>query len=200
MRPKEIKTSLKRSTLLNKMNEDPWFRWLQNNPHEGIPLIACGFNRICIRPYTGWGSTGVEVFVYEVEQRNSETRGEFIRPRRVISWVWPSTNCNFANLRNLTLALARLTDGDIDQADIDVTAPRIINRLKELHKKGKLIISTQEERRKAPRPKTSFKNAGKGKMKCLQSAEPKTKTEIPLSHMLNTTKKKIVSNRRSGKP
>lgn len=177
--------------LQNTLQQDEWFRWISNQHHKGIkPAIrltgptgnryyARNYGRIYVRSYDDWPVRGACLMVHELERRDPKNHGAFIRPRKVQRLVWPSKMYTANKYKEMAHKLARITDNNMDQADVDITAARMLLRMKELHDKDKLFVSTQEERRKNPRARTDFARAGEGYTKWPKTTEPTMTTKIP---------------------
>lgn len=174
--------------LMLLLRQDPWYQWVIKQPHKGVSPVTPNFlpgsyfsyNRIYVQDYDDWYNLGATLVVKELERRNPEEVGTFITPRKVARFLWPSRMDSFNLWHQRAHQLARITNNDIDQADVDIMAARFLYRLKELWDKGELYRSTQVERRKHPRSKTDFARRGQGYTKWkTPTTEPTITQMIP---------------------
>lgn len=185
----------KMNKLMEQLAQDPWYQWVIKQPHKGIfptktttgPAYFPHGNRIYVTKLDDWFNAGATLVVHELERRNTDNIGAFIAPRRIARFKWPSKMEISNEWKDRATKLARITDNDIHQADIDVMTARLLLRLKEHWDAGTLYRSTQVERRKAPRAKTDFATRGQGYTKWKSpTTEPSMTKMIPFE--INSSK------------
>lgn len=195
---KQMPQSEKIDKLMLTLLADPWFQWVIKQPHKGVfPIVVGKYDdprghrtpyyrhnryRIYVRDYDDWYKEGATLIVQELERRNTNDIGKFIRGRKVARFKWPSKMYYDHPLSIKAKKLARITDNNLDQADIDIIAARMLLRMKKKWDADDLYHATQEERRKTPRPKTDFARRGQGYTRWKNPiSEPIMTATIPFS-------------------